>query len=60
MELGSRLFACLRVCGIAARGAPQIEKLVLQKLTGLPKNIGIHPFPDPSAILGLPGGILDF
>ena len=29
------------------RKAPWIKKLIQQKLTGAPKNLGLDPFPDP-------------
>ena len=38
------------------RTAPWIKRLILWKLTGVPKNLGLYPFPDPSTIFGHPGG----
>ena len=34
--------------------ATMIKKLILQKLTGEPKNLGVDPFPDPIGHFGAP------
>ena len=36
------------------RGSVQIKVLILQKLTGAPKNLGLDTFPDPVSHFGAP------
>ena len=44
------------VATFSHRRSAQIKKLLLRKLTGAPKNLGVDHFPTPSAILRPPGG----
>ena len=43
-----------RVTTFFNRTAPQIKKLILQKLIGAPKNLGVDTFPDPVGHFGAP------
>ena len=52
----SFLFSVFFTVTFSHRWSARIKKLILQKLAGVPKNLGVDTFPDPSAILGPPGG----
>ena len=42
------------VATFSHRRSAQIKKLILSKLTGAPKNLGLDPFPDPVGHFGAP------
>ena len=57
------LFPVFSPLTFSYRRSVRIQKLILRKLAGAPKNIGVGTFPDPvrhlgplAAILDLPGG----
>ena len=47
-------FHHFRVSTFSNRMAPWIKKLIWQKLTGAPKNLGVHPFPNSVGHFGVP------
>ena len=54
-QLSPSLFSS--IVNFSIRKSAWIKKLILQKLTGVPNNIGVDIFPDPISQLG---AILDF
>ena len=42
------------VATFSHRRSAQIKKLILQKLMGAPRNLGVHHFPDPVGYFGAP------
>ena len=61
MTLPAKLFFhFFSIATFSHRRSARIKKLILQKLTGAPRNLGIDPFQTPTAILGPSGGHFGF